>query len=94
MICEHQLISSFWVGHDEVSSIVIDSNGNKWFAYGNDGKGITKFDGTNWTTYTESDGLIDDRVLSIAIDSTGNKWIGTQAGLSFLGDPGDIVISK
>ena len=80
------------LAHDEVSSIVIDSNGNKWFAYGYDRKGITKFDGTNWTTYTESDGLIDDRVLSIAIDSTGNKWIGTQAGLSFLGDPATFQI--
>ena len=64
------------LANDEVSSIAIDSEGNKWFAYGFDGKGVSKFDGTNWTTYTESDGLANDYVSSITIDSEGNKWFG------------------
>ena len=31
--------------------------GNKWF--GTDG-GVSKFDGANWTTYTTSNGLVNN----------------------------------
>ena len=76
-----------WVNHttvdrlaDKVQSIAIDSGGNKWF--GTWEKGVSKFDGTNWTTYTAYDGLVSNRVLSIAIDSEGNNWFGTDGGIS------------
>ena len=39
------------------------------------------FDG-KWTTYTTSDGLVDNMVLSIAIDKAGNIWFGTVNGVS------------
>ncbi len=45
-------------------------------------KGVSKFDGTNWTTYTTADGLADNAVYAIAIDAQGNKWFGTT-GWSF-----------
>ena len=57
-----------------MSSIAIDSEGNKWFAYGFSGEGVSKFDGTNWTTYTTDDGLADNNVDYIVIDQEGIKW--------------------
>ena len=54
--------------------------GNKWFA----GWGVLKFDGTNWTTYFTSNGLVNNTVHAIAIDVSGNKWFGTDSGVSEL----------
>ncbi len=68
-----------------VFSIAIDSAGNKWFGTS---EGISRFDGTNWTSYT-TDG---NNVNSIAIDSEGNIWFGTRAGLSFFGDSTAVTI--
>ncbi len=59
-----------------ISSIAIDSQGNKWFA--STGSGLLKFEGANWTTYnTSNSGLADNYPLVIAIDAGGNKWIGS-----------------
>jgi len=66
---------------NNISSIVIDSQGNKWFA--NFESGVTKFDDNNWTTYTHANsGLISQFVHTMAIDAMDNKWIGTWEGLS------------
>jgi ligand-binding sensor domain-containing protein len=60
----------------------MDPQGNKWFATE---YGISKFDGTNWTTYNtfNTASLADDRYISVAVDSQNNKWFGTyDKGLS------------
>lgn len=62
-----------------VYSIAIDAAGNKWFGTDN---GVSKFDGTTWTTYTTADGLADNYVEAILIDAAGNKWFGTLGGVS------------
>jgi ligand-binding sensor domain-containing protein len=68
-----------------VSSIAIDSQGNKWI--GTYGSGISKFDGAIWTTYTTNSGLVSNRVISVAIDKQGNKWFGTEgSGVSKFND--------
>lgn len=65
----------------QVSSIAIDAQGNKWF--GIYGGGVSKFDGTNWTTYnTSNSNIVSNYVNEIVIDASGNKWIGTNSGLS------------
>jgi ligand-binding sensor domain-containing protein len=57
-------------------AIAIDASGNKWF--GTWGGGVSKFDGTTWTTYNSSNsGLAYNSVQAIAIDASGNKWFGT-----------------
>jgi ligand-binding sensor domain-containing protein len=75
-----------------VRRIFIDGSNNIWIAslfidYNNwmignapAGTGVTKFDGTNWTTYTTANGLANNMVLSIAIDAQGNIWFGTEGG--------------
>jgi len=65
---------------NDIYSIAIDAQGNKWF--GTDA-GVSKFDGTTWTNYTATaNGLAGNDVRSIAIDAQGNKWFGTDAGVS------------
>lgn len=63
--------------HNQVTSIAIDAQGNKWFGF--DNGDIAKFDDTEWTIYKSSDiGSKGNTISSIAIDQNGNKWIGTS----------------
>jgi PKD repeat protein len=63
-----------------VVAIAIDSQDNKWF--GTNGGGVSKFDGSTWTTYTTLNGLVGNSVYAIAVDGQGNKWFGTNNGIS------------
>ena len=60
---------------DMVYEVEEDLLGNLWFATF---KGITKYDGTNWTTYTETDGIAADKVTSIAIDNNNKIYIAAN----------------
>ena len=62
-----------------IKSIAFDSTGNTWFGTG--GLGLTKFDGVNWTTYTNNTGLNDLSYFALEVDHTGNLWAGTWGGL-------------
>lgn len=66
---------------DNVHAVSIDGNGDVWF--GTQG-GISKFDGTNWTTIntTTDPDLVDIVVLALLIDDMGNIWAGTDFGVS------------
>jgi ligand-binding sensor domain-containing protein len=64
--------------HNQVNSIAIDAQGNKWFGtfYGE----VVKFDNVNWTVFDSiNSGLPtgDYRIASIAIDAQNNKWFAT-----------------
>lgn len=56
-----------------------DKKGNLWL--GTD-YGLCKYDGTYLTTYTEKEGLINNKVNSIAEDKQGRLWIGTYGGVT------------
>ena len=71
--------SSNSIVNNYIYSIAIDSEGNKWFGTI---RGVSKFDGENWTSYNTNNGLAENNVFSIAIDSEGNKWFGTNGGVS------------
>ena len=70
---------------DYVRDIKEDQNGNMWFGifvdYLFDGA-ITKFDGTNWTSYGVPQGLVDVQVKKLAIDQQNKIWIATGSGVS------------
>jgi len=72
------LVSNF------VLSIAVDGD-NMWFGTN---RGVSVFDGDNWTTYGTSDGLVNRFVNAIAIDTEGNKWFGTSNGVSKFDDGG------
>ena len=43
-------------------------------------RGLSRFDGETWTTYTIKDGLAHDDVWSIAVAPDGGLWFGTEGG--------------
>ncbi len=63
--------------NNNVNAIAFDLDGSQWFGTTD---GVSKFDGTNWYTYTSNNGLINDSVNAIAIDARDNKWFGTWGG--------------
>jgi serine phosphatase RsbU (regulator of sigma subunit) len=66
------------LSNNYVWSILEDQSGNLWF--GTSGGGVTKYNGSSFTHYTEKEGLSNNRVLSILEDQSGNLWFGTSGG--------------
>ncbi len=61
-----------------VDGIAIDQSGNKWFATS---EGLSKFDGSSWTTYTGSNSdMISSNLYDVAVDDSGHIWLGSPAG--------------
>ncbi|MFI5264140.1 MAG: two-component regulator propeller domain-containing protein [Candidatus Kapaibacterium sp.] len=90
-----QLTGSMWKIHNEISasmySNIIDPlvYYNKDIWAGNVGEGaidgLSKFDGTSWTTYTtDNSGLADQPIVCLMPDINNDLWIGTQRGLNRL----------
>lgn len=72
--------------HNQVTSIAIDAQGNKWFGtfYGE----VIKFDNENWTVFDNTNSGLPGKyqISSIAIDAQDNKWFGTSFAPN--GEPG------
>ncbi|MEA2062724.1 MAG: two-component regulator propeller domain-containing protein, partial [Gemmatimonadota bacterium] len=69
------------LAHDNVHAVAVDSAENIWA--GTCGGGASRYDGSAWTTFTESStsgGLGGDDVRAVAADSAGNVWFGTYGG--------------
>jgi diguanylate cyclase (GGDEF)-like protein len=71
---------------EQVVALLVDHRG--WVWVGQDA-GVSVFDGHNWRSLTQDDGLIWNDVDSYALaeDGDGSIWIGTSAGLSHLMHP-------
>lgn len=63
-----------------VFSVLADRDDTLWA--GTWGGGLSRFDGTHWTNFTEQDGLAGNIVYALAEDNDGVLWIGTNKGLS------------
>ena len=69
-----------------VNAVVVGNN--VWFGTN---KGLTKYDGKTWTTWTKDNSpLPDDVVKALAFDRKGNLWIGTTGGLAEFKEGGTI----
>jgi len=68
-----------WSG---VNATAFDSNGDVWFA--SPLGCTTHFDGTTFTPYDTSNGLLSQFVTDLIIDDQDNKWVGTSSGMSVL----------
>jgi len=66
-----------WSG---VNATAFDSNGDAWFT--SPLGGITHFNGTTFTPYDTSNGLLSQFVTALLIDDQDNKWVGTSSGMS------------
>jgi len=64
---------------NSITAIFASTSGSTWF--GSD-FGISVFDGSSWLTFTEEDGLGDDRISSITEDENGVIWVGEKNGIS------------
>jgi|GEM_PF-6862324 len=62
-------------------TIYEDSNGDIWFG-SYSGNGILHYDGSTYTTYTDTDGLIGSSVTEISEGPDGNIYAATNAGLA------------
>lgn len=69
-----------------VEDIQIDQDGNVWVGIYVDYLvtvgGVTMFDGSTWTEYDESNGLVGPTIRQIDLDTRGNLWVGTSSGVS------------
>lgn len=82
-------VSNYRIGdglyNNFVRDIKADTAGMLWvgfFADYNFDGGISKFDGTNWVSYSVTDGLVNTQVTGIAIDKQNKPWISTGGGIS------------
>ncbi len=66
--------------YQNVHCIIQDKDGNIWF--GTTGEGVYRYDGKEFTQFTEKDGLSNNSVWSMMEDKLGNIWFGTNDGVS------------
>lgn len=66
-----------------VNCVTVDAADNIWFGTQN---GISKFDGTTWTSMDQSThpGLVDNSITAIFVDKDDVLWVGTDFGVSRL----------
>lgn len=73
-----------------IEDIEVDNFGNVWVGVYVDylvtEGGVCAFDGSHWTEYHPSDGLVGPVVRALAIDSQNNVWVATSTGVSKLSD--------
>jgi len=62
-----------------VYNVAFDPKGTMWAATW---KGLSRFDGNGFHTFTVADGLVDKWVYTLAIDRDGRIWCGTEGGVS------------
>ena len=60
-----------------------DRDGNMWFGVD---EGAVRYDGLNWKTYTEADGIHGSPVNQICATRDGSIYFGTDRGISRLSD--------
>ena len=63
---------------DWITEIAEDNLGNMWFS--RDGYGVCSYDGSSFTHYLNTDGLLSNNVTELKFDQDGNLWIGMRNG--------------
>jgi len=61
-----------------ITAITEDSSGNVWFGTASR---LLKYDGTEFSTYSTNDGLLNDEIWCLKFDQKGTLWVGTNEGL-------------
>ncbi len=74
---------------DWVWPILEDRSGNLWFGTSNylfernkKSRGVSRYDGDSFVTFTTADGLANNEVWTIEEDRQGRLWFGTGGGVS------------
>ncbi len=72
--------TSTTISNSYANDVAIESGNIKWIATR---FGVSRYDGSTWTNYTQKDGLLDNDVDIVSIDKSGNKWFGFYEGITF-----------
>ncbi|MFT5915721.1 MAG: ligand-binding sensor domain-containing protein [Flammeovirgaceae bacterium] len=67
-----------------------DKNADLWF--GSNDKGLSKYDGTSFTTLSVAEGLPHNRPAAITEDASGNLWFASIGGGIFRYDGADFKV--
>jgi ligand-binding sensor domain-containing protein len=59
-----------------------DKQGTWWFGTN---KGLSRFDGKHWQTFSREDGLFGNSVYAVAAAPNGDIWVGTKQGVVRIG---------
>ena len=73
------------IASNTIKTIFVDESNVAWI--GTD-KGLSRFDGKNWTTYTTTENIADNDINALAfeVSSYGPEiWLGTNGGVSVIG---------
>jgi len=66
---------------NKVCDIAVDADGVVWV--GTHGKGVSRFDGSSWTTYTQEDGVGSNYILAVDISPvTDDVWVASYSRIS------------
>jgi ligand-binding sensor domain-containing protein/signal transduction histidine kinase len=63
----------------EIKALLPDDEGNIWI--GSETEGLAFFDGNDFTTYKDENGVVSASLLSLMKDREENIWIGTRNGI-------------
>jgi len=64
---------------ESVLCLAEDAAGNLWV--GTD-RGLSRFDGETWTTFTQEDGLGSNLIGGLQVDMRGDLWLGTTEAIT------------
>ena len=67
------------IGDLWVYNVAFDRDGTMWAATW---KGLSRFNGRAFETFTVDDGLIDQWIYTLAVDEKGRIWAGTEGGIT------------
>ena len=67
---------------DDTITSLVATGGTLWAGTR---KGLSRYDGAEWNTYTAADGLPSDDLRALLVDRQGGLWIGTVKGLLYVG---------
>jgi ligand-binding sensor domain-containing protein len=59
--------------------MTVDKDNNLWIVTDS---GVNKFDGSSWSAYTTSNGLVNNKVSAVAVDDNDNIWFATGYGVN------------
>ena len=78
-----------------VEDIVVDANGDIWTGIYVDYLvtvgGVAKFDGSDWTDYDQTDGMVGPTIRALAVDENDAVWVATSSGVTVVGEVGASV---
>ena len=69
------------VARQPITAILADRSDGIWA--GTDERGVARWNGASWSSFTTSAGLPDNRIVALYEDTRGRVWVATGTGLGY-----------